>query len=128
MTAERATDVVHKCFDAFAVGDLETLRALLNPDARWSRSRQDGAVTELDGANDIVAYLADAMLRTGGTLRVEIEDLYIDGATSVVSTCAITGEHLGTRFAHRQAFVIGVSDGRVASVRELSGRRDRSPV
>jgi uncharacterized protein len=87
-------ELVRKGFDAFSKGDLDTVRALFDPDAVWhapGRSRLSG---DHRGVDDILDFFARTMELTAGTFRVDLHDVIANDEHAVAMYVA-RGEREG---------------------------------
>jgi ketosteroid isomerase-like protein len=103
-------ELVRRGFDAFSKGDLDTVRALFDPDAVWhapGRSRLSG---DHRGVDDILDYFARTMELTGGTFRVELHDVLANDEHAVALYVA-RGEREGRSLEDRSVLVSHVRNG-----------------
>ena len=68
-------ELVRKGFEAFAKGDVDTLRALFDPDAVWHAPGRSPLSGDHRGVDDILDFFARTMELTAGTFRVELHDV-----------------------------------------------------
>ena len=103
-------ELVRRGFDAFSKGDLDTVRALFDPDAVWhapGRSRLSG---DHRGVDDILDFFARTMELTGGTFRVELHDVLANDEHAVALYVA-RGEREGRSLEDRSVLVSHVRNG-----------------
>ncbi len=63
-------DLVRKGFDAFARGDVDTLRELFDQDAVWHAPGRNPLAGDHLGVDAILGFFARTMEVTGGTFRL----------------------------------------------------------
>jgi uncharacterized protein len=68
-------DLVRRAFDAFAKGDVDTLRELFEQDAVWHAPGRNPLAGDHRGVDAILGYFARTMEVTGGTFRAELHDV-----------------------------------------------------
>jgi hypothetical protein len=110
-------ELVRKGFDAFSKGDVDTLRALFDPDAVWHapgrsplcRSPLSG---DHRGVDDILDFFARTMERTGGTFRVELHDVVANDEHAVALYVA-RGEREGRTLEDKSVLVSHVRNGKL---------------
>jgi ketosteroid isomerase-like protein len=104
-------ELVHKGFDAFSKGDLDTVRALFDPDAvrhAPGRSRLSG---DHRGVDDILDYFARTMELTAGTFRVELHDVLANDEHAVALYVA-RGERQGRTLEDKSVLVSHIGNGK----------------
>ena len=103
-------------YEAFARGDLATVRAMSAEDEVWYTTGVSFE-SEHKGADSVIAYLAKLGELTNGTFRAEPEKFLADG-DSVAVVEHLTGSRLGrvldTHFIH----VYDIDDGKIVRVTE----------
>jgi ketosteroid isomerase-like protein len=73
--AHQNEDLVRRAFDAFANGDVDTLRELFEQDAVWHAPGRNPLAGDHRGVDAILGYFARTMEVTGGTFRAELHDV-----------------------------------------------------
>jgi ketosteroid isomerase-like protein len=121
-TAAPDIAVVRAGFDAVGRGDLAAFSDLFHPDATWNHRNDDRLGGVHHGNDGIVAFLAESMQLTAGTLRPVPQTFMTDGEGRVVVLVRITGSRPdGRTFDNPQVLVFAVEDGRVRSVDQFVG-------
>ena len=88
-------DLVRRGFDAFARGDVDTLRELIDQDAVWHAPGRNPLAGDHQGVEAILGFFARTMEITGGTFRAELHDVVADDEHAVaiyVSRASMRGE------------------------------------
>jgi ketosteroid isomerase-like protein len=82
-------DLLRKGFEAFGRGDIETIRALLSPEAAWHVAGRSKLAGTFVGVDAILAHFGRVFQMTGGTLRQELHDVVAGDGHAV----ALVHEH-----------------------------------
>jgi ketosteroid isomerase-like protein len=121
-TADTDVAVVRAGFQAVANGDLATFRDQFHPDATWNHRNDDRLGGVHRGSDAIVAFLAESMRLTGGTLRPVPLSYLTDGEGRVAVLTGISGTRPdGRSFDDRQILLFTIENGRVRSVDQFVG-------
>jgi ketosteroid isomerase-like protein len=126
MTSQTTVDTdiaaVEAGFAAVAKGDLGAFGALFHADATWNHRNDDRLGGIHHGRDGIVAFLAESMQLTGGTLRPVAQTVMADGRGRVVALMRITGTRPdGRTFDDRQVLEFTLDGDRVRSVDQYIG-------
>jgi uncharacterized protein len=105
-------DLVRRAFDAFAKGDVDTLRELMDQEAVWHAPSQDPLEGEYRGVDAILGYFAETMENTGGTFRAELHDV-VANDEHVVAMYLARGEREGRTLEDRSVLVSHVRNGKL---------------
>jgi len=110
--------LLRRGYEAFATGDLATVRSLAADDEVWYTP---GIIfeSEYKGADNVMAYLAKLGQLTDGTFRVEPEKFLSDGdSVAVVEhlTAKRQGRTLDTHYIH----VYEIHDGKIHAATEYA--------
>jgi ketosteroid isomerase-like protein len=68
-------DLIRKGYDAFSVGDMETLRGLIAPNATWHVPGRSPLAGDYEGIDAILNLFAKVFDLSEGTLRLEVHDV-----------------------------------------------------
>lgn len=105
-------ELVRRAFDAFAKGDVDTLRELMDQDAVWHAPSQDPLEGEYRGVDAILGYFAETMENTGGTFRAELHDV-VANDEHVVAMYLSRGEREGRTLEDKSVLVSHVRNGKL---------------
>jgi ketosteroid isomerase-like protein len=121
-TADTDVAVVRAGFEAVGHGDLATFRDQFHTDATWNHRNDDRLGGVHHGSDGIVAFLAESMRLTGGTLRPVPLSFLTDGEgqVAVLTRISVTRPD-GRSFDDRQVLLFTIERGRVRSVDQLVG-------
>jgi ketosteroid isomerase-like protein len=112
-------ELVRRGFDAFATGDVDTLRQLFDQDAIWhvpGRSPLSGGHRGLDA---ILGFLARTMELTGGTFRADVHDV-VANDEHAVALYVTRGEYEGRTLESRDVLVSHIRNGKLTEAWLLS--------
>jgi uncharacterized protein len=104
-------DLVRRAFDAFAKGDVDTLRELFEQDAVWHAPGRNPLAGDHRGVDAILGYFARTMEVTGGTFRAELHDVVANDEHAVALYVA-RGEREGRTLEDKSVLVSHVRNGR----------------
>jgi ketosteroid isomerase-like protein len=115
-------EVIRAGFAAVAAGDLPGFAAVFHPDATWNHRNPDRLGGIHAGVDAIVAFLAESMSLTAGTLRPVPEIVMTDGAGHVAVLTRISGTRPdGRRFDDTQILLFTLDQGRARTVDQFIG-------
>jgi uncharacterized protein len=104
--------LVRRAFDAFASGDVETLRGLMDPDSVWHAPGRNPLAGDHRGVEAILGYFAKTMELTGGSFRTELHDV-VANDEHAVSLFVARGQREGKTLEARNVLVTHVRDGKL---------------
>jgi ketosteroid isomerase-like protein len=121
-TTDTDVAVVRAGFEAVANGDLAAFRDQFHADATWHHRNDDRLGGMHRGSDAIVAFLAESMTLTGGTLRAMPLSILTDGDGRVAVLTRVSGTRPdGRSFDDRQILLFTIEHGRVRSVDQFVG-------
>lgn len=111
---------VRKGFDAFATGDMDTLRQVLDPDIEWHLPGRSSISGDYRGIDDVLGFFGTLFQISGGTFTAEL--LECGELTSELVACLI--HRRGTMPAgvvdQRTMLLFRLRDGRAVEVTEFA--------
>jgi uncharacterized protein len=110
-------ELVRSGYDAFAKGDIDTLRVLFDPEVVWHQPGRSVLAGDHRGIDAVLGFFARTMELTAGSFRAEPHDV-IAGDQHVVGLHLVRAERQGRTLADRQVLVAHVRDGKIAEVWE----------
>lgn len=120
--ATAAVDVVRAGFAAVAAADLAGFAAMFHPDASWNHRNDDRLGGIKAGVDAIVAFLAESMTLTSGTLRPVPQVVLSDPEGHVAVLTRVSGSRPdGRTFDDTQVLLFHVEDGHVRTVDQFVG-------
>jgi ketosteroid isomerase-like protein len=121
-TADTDIAVVRAGFDAVARGDLPAFADMFHADAIWNHRNDDRLGGLHRGSDGIVAFLAESMQLTAGTLRAVPQTVMADGEGHVMVLTRISGSRPdGRTFDDQQILLFHVDGDRVRNVDQYIG-------
>ena len=112
-------ELVRRGFDAFATGDIDTLRQLFDQDAIWHVPGRSPLSGDHRGLDAILGFLARTMELTGGTFRADVHDV-VANDEHAVALYVTRGEREGRTLESRDVLVSHVRNGKLAEAWLLS--------
>jgi uncharacterized protein len=112
-------EIVRSGFDAFAKGDVDTLRQLFDQDAVWHVPGRSPLSGDHRGMDAILGFLARTMELTGGTFRAEVHDV-VANDEHAVAIYVTRGEREGRTLESRDVLVSHIRNGKLAEAWLLS--------
>jgi len=121
MTPMRNTEhpnakVVRRFYDAFAQGDMETVKSCFVHDALWHVPGRSPIAGDHQGADAIIRFLAKLKELSGGTFKAELTDVVANDSHAVALQHA-TGTRDTKRLDVTACQVMRIQDGRILEVR-----------
>jgi ketosteroid isomerase-like protein len=121
-TADNDITTVRAGFAAVANRDLAAFGDLFHTDATWNHRNNDRLGGVHHGSDGIVAFLAESIQLTTGTLRVVPETFMADGEGHVVAVMRVSGTRPdGRTFDDPQVLVFTLDGDRVRGVDQYVG-------
>jgi len=102
--------VVRRGYEAFAKGDIETLKTLFAPNAHWRHAETGVLRGDYPGAQAILAYFAQLAQETQGSLKVEPQTMAASGDRVFVLE-RVTGKRNGKALDSSGVLVFKLDDG-----------------
>lgn len=118
MGATEDMEVVRRGFAAFSAGDMATLNDLFTEDAVWYAPGTGTLAGAKQGRDSILSFFGDLMTRSGGTLKVTLDDV-VGGEDHTVAIGHNQASR-DSRTLEQQALIVFVlRDGRVTEARQF---------
>jgi uncharacterized protein len=108
-------DLIRSGYDAFASGDMDTLRQVFALDAVWHTPGRSLLAGDHRGIDAILGFFAQTMELTAGTFRAELHDV-VAGDQHGVGLHLSRGERQGRTLEDRSVLVFHVRDGKATEV------------
>ena len=106
-------ELVRRGFDAFAKGDVDTLRELFDQDAVWHVPGRSPLSGDHRGMDAILGNFAKTAELTGGTFRIDLHDV-VANAEHAVGIYVSRGEREGRILEDRNVLVTHIRNGKIA--------------
>jgi ketosteroid isomerase-like protein len=118
MGADENVAVMRRAYEAFNVGDVDTLNEIFDENAAWHLPGRSSMAKDYQGRDAIMAYFGQLGQETGGTFRAELERLCADDDGRVVGFHRSTGDRNGDHLDVGDCIVFQLEDGRITDGRE----------
>jgi uncharacterized protein len=120
MGANEAQNVaaIQRGFEAFAKGDIETLKTLFSTDAKWNEAETGVLRGNYRGVQAILEFFGQLAHETEGSLRVEPLTMAASGDHVFVFE-RVTGKRKGKTLDTKEVLVFKLDNGIVTEVTEL---------
>jgi len=110
-------------YDAFAKGDIPTVLGIFAEDIAWHVPGRSPLSGDYRGHQEVVGFFAKAMELSGGTLRVEADEILADGER-IIALTTVSAERNGRSWSSLEVHVWRVQDGRAITFREFQGDQE----
>ena len=111
-------DTVHRGYEAFGRGDMDTLRSLMTPDVIQSVPGNTPISGQHKGVDDVLGYYAKLFELTGGTLKAELESVKDDGPDKVLAVHHLTAQRDGKSYDEVEQLHFTLSGGKITRLDE----------
>src|SRR5215216_633343 len=105
-------DLTRRGFDAFAKGDVDTLRALFDQDAVWHMPGRNQLSGDHRGMDAILGLFAKIAELSGGTFRIDLHDVLANDEHAV-AIYATRGEREGRTLENKNVLVSHIRNGKL---------------
>ena len=113
-------ELLRRGYDAFAEGDIATVLGLFADDIVWHVPGRSPLSGDYGGHEEVMGFFQRSMELSGGTLRVEADEILADGERVVVLT-TVSAERNGHSWSSPEVHVWRVVDGKAVEFREFQG-------
>jgi ketosteroid isomerase-like protein len=103
---------LRKGYEAFAAGDLDTIRGLFDDNIVWHVGGRSPLAGDYKGMDEVFGFFAKLAELAGGTFKVELHDVLSNGTHSI-ALAKNTAQRDGKSLDDDNVAVYHVSDGKV---------------
>jgi ketosteroid isomerase-like protein len=121
--AHSNAELLRQGYEAFARGDLPTVLGVFSDEITWHVPGRSPLSGDYRGHDGVVGFFEKAMELSGGTLRVEADELFADGERVVVLS-TVSAERHGRSWSSPEVHVWRVVDGKAVDFREFQGDQE----
>ncbi len=121
--AEDSGVIIRDAYAAFAAGDVPAVLARLAEDIRWCVPGRSPVSGEYKGHDGVLDFFGRCQELSGGTLRVDCDEVLADGERVVV-LATVSAERNGRVWSSPEVQVWRVVDGRAVEFREFQGDQE----
>jgi uncharacterized protein len=118
MGSDENVAIMRRAYEAFNIGDVETLTELFDESVVWHLPGRSSMANDYEGRDATLAYFGLIGEKTGGTFRAELQDLLADDDDQVVGFQRSTADRDGKHLDVGNCIVFQLKDGRVTDGRE----------
>ena len=118
MGSDQNVAIMQRAYDAFNMGDINTLTELFDESAVWHLPGRSSMAQDYQGRDATLAYFGLLAQKTGGTFRAKLERLTADGDDRVVGIQRSTADRDGKHLDVADCIVFTLKNGRVTDGRE----------
>jgi ketosteroid isomerase-like protein len=120
-TSEAANvELVRKGYDAFSRGDVPGVLALFADDILWHVPGRGPISRDYRGPTDVLGFFQQFMSLSGGTFRIQVDDVLAKG-DKVVVLCTESAQRAGQAWSSPQVHVWTLKDGRLTRFWQFQG-------
>ena len=118
MGAEENLAIMRRGYEAFNVGDMDTLIEVFDESIVWHLPGRSSMANDYQGRDATLAYFGQLGQKTGGTFRAELQHLLADDDDRVVGIQRSTADRDGKHLDVGNCIVFQLKDGKVTDGRE----------
>jgi uncharacterized protein len=119
-TANANASLIRSCYDAFTRGDIAGVLAVLGDDILWHVPGRGPLSSDYHGPSDVLGFFKHFTELSGGTFRVQVDDIFV-GGDRVVVLCTESAQRKGKPWSSSQVHVWTVKNGRATGFCEYQG-------
>ena len=105
-------DLVRRGYQAFAEGDMDTLRSMFAPDAVHVATGNNPLSGEYRGVDDILGYYGKLFELSDGTFAAELQNVRSEGDDTVVATHRDKGQRGDKSLDQDEELTFTISNGK----------------
>ncbi|GGZ72145.1 hypothetical protein GCM10010389_06700 [Streptomyces echinoruber] len=118
--------LVRKGFEAFSRGDMDALRAMMTSDCTHHVPGSHPMSGDFKGQDAVIDMYRRIFEETGGSMRVDVRGVFVDGRGHVVALDHVTAERRGKRLDEDGALVCRIVGDKVSDLDECVEDLDRA--
>ncbi|MFC9702716.1 nuclear transport factor 2 family protein [Streptomyces sp. NPDC056943] len=110
--------LIHRAFDAWTKGDMETVGSLMTADCTHHSPGHSQISGHFKGRDNILAMYRKMFELTGGEMRVELDSITVDGRGHAVLANKFYATHGDRGIEMKGALIFTIMDGKVTDIDE----------
>jgi ketosteroid isomerase-like protein len=118
--------LVRKGYEAFSQGDMDTLRGLMTADATHHVPGSHPLSGDFKGQDAMIDMYGRLFSETGGTLRVDVRSVLVDGRGHAVAIHRFTAQRRGKHMDETGCIVFRIVGDKISDLDECVEDMDRS--
>ena len=107
-------------YAAFAQGDIATVLELFDEDIDWHVPGRSPLSGDYHGHEGVLGFFTKSMELSGGTLKVDVDDVVADGDRVVVFS-TVSAQRNGRSLSTPEVHCWRLADGKAVAFREFQG-------
>ncbi len=116
----RNAELIRRGYDAFSRGDLAAVFRVLGEEISWHVPGRSPLSGDFSGHEQVGQFFASTMALSGGTFRIDIQDI-VDHGDQVIVLCTVAAERNGQAWSSPEVHVWRVDGDRAVAFREFQG-------
>ena len=118
--SDQPAALLRNAYDAFAQGDVPAVLQILSEEITWHVPGRSPLSGDYKGHEDVVGFFATSMELSGGTLRVDVDEILADG-DRVIALTTVSAQRNGRHWSAPEVHVWRVAGGKAVEFREFQG-------
>ncbi|WP_328871322.1 nuclear transport factor 2 family protein [Streptomyces sp. NBC_00287] len=118
--------LVRKGYEAFIQGDMDTLRGLLSSDCTHHVPGSHQLSGDYKGQDAVIEMYGRLAAETGGTMRVELRNILVDGRGHAVAVHRFSADRGGKHLDENGAIVFRIVGDKVTDLDECIENMDKA--
>jgi ketosteroid isomerase-like protein len=119
MSANDNLELVRRGYAAFNTGDVETLSSLFASDVVHAVPGSSAIAGAHKGPQNVLAMYGKLAELTGGSVRVDLEDVLSDGGSRVIAIHRTSAQRNGQTLSTREALLFTIVDGKITEIQDF---------
>ncbi|MEU9497709.1 nuclear transport factor 2 family protein [Streptomyces sp. NPDC048196] len=113
-------ELIVGAYGAFGAGDIPTVLRSFAEDITWHVPGRSPLSGDYRGHQELVGFFGRVMELSGGSFRIQIDDVLTD-ESRVVVLCTVSAERNGRTWSSPEVHAWEVADGKAVAFREFQG-------
>jgi ketosteroid isomerase-like protein len=118
--AESNAQLIRRGYEAFEKGDIPAVLEVFGNDISWHVPGRSPLSGDYKGHDGVLGFFGKCMELSGGTLRVDANDILSEG-DRVVAFTTVSAERRGRSWSSPEVHVWRVLEGKAVEFREFQG-------
>lgn len=119
MSVEDNLELVRRGYAAFGAGDADTLSELFAPDIVHAVPGSSPLSGDHKGTPAVLALYGQLAELSGGSIRIELEDVLSDGGNRVIAIHRANAVRNDQTMSAREALLFTIVDGKVVEIQDF---------
>ena len=119
-TTPTTAEILREGYDAFARGDIPAVLAIFDEDIAWHIPGRSPLSGDYRGHGEVAGFFMRANELSGGTLRVQLDEVH-GGGDRLVALTTVSATRGGRSWSSAEVHVWRFAGGRAVEMREYQG-------